>query len=106
MSDFKSRNYEIDESTLENNYLCPDIASDDDQYRIESSYSNRTFRQSFSVEIQACNLEINPTCKNMTEQLWFLETFYYTFYLLQSRVEFTKENLMEYPLRTESKFHS
>lgn len=45
-------------------------------------------------------------CKNESEIDRFLKTFYFTFYTLQQRVEFTSDNFSKNPLKTTNTFHS
>ena len=86
LKDFTSRNYtEYEESDL-GNMLCPDVPNNYSMFRLESKYTNKTFRQSFSVDVLKCNLEVNPDCKNETEQQRFFESFYWTFEILESMV--------------------
>ena len=82
------------------------MPDDYDMFRLEGKYNNKTFRQSFSVDFLKCNLQVNPNCKNETEQLKFFKEFFWTFYILEGMVQFTDENLMQNPIGTQSKFHS
>ena len=65
-----------------------------------------TFRQSFSVEIIKCNREINKWCKNDSDISKLLKQFYFTYYIVQQRVEFVDDNLNQNPLITQNLFHS
>ena len=65
--DFKSRNYTLEANDSDLNYLCPNMTMSD-SLRIESKYTNTTFRESFSIEMLRCNRDLNPNCKNETEQ--------------------------------------
>ena len=109
VSDFENRNYFPDEAfqeDLSKKNLCPDIQPDDELYRLESKYSNRTFRQSFSVEIMKCTNDTNPNCKDDIEIEQFLKQFYFTMYTLQERADFVDTNYGKYPLITQNSFHS
>lgn len=108
--DFSSRNYSgasdpgFSDEVHAN--FCPDIDKNFSSYVVAEKYTNTTFRQSFSVEIQLCDSGRNSACKNTTEIDALLTTFYFTFFTLQQRAEFTSNNLGKYPLTTTNSFHS
>jgi hypothetical protein len=103
--DFSSRNFTFDTNDF-HSQICPDIDLDYELLRLEGKYTNTSFRQSFSMEMMKCNSQFNDDCKGDNEQKEFFDMFYYTFYVLQGSVQFTEDNLAEYPLVTERKFHS
>jgi len=42
--------------------LCPDIAYDDPIYRVQNSYTDETYRHSFSMEMWPCNPDLSDEC--------------------------------------------
>ena len=69
-------------------------------FRLESSYTNTTFRQQIQVDIILCNNQTNPNCKPRQEQEKFLQNFYFTMYLLKEALELTEDNFGEVPIKT------
>ena len=76
------------------------------EYRLEGSYNDMNYRQSFTIDINKCNPKINKNCAPEADLLKFYETFIWTFYVIEGAVEFKEENLMKSPIVTKRKFHS
>lgn len=85
-------------------YICPDAPSNFDYYRVENKYTNYTYRVSFSVDIHMCIPTNGITCKSNDKVKLFLEDYYFTFFTLQERIDFTMET--ERPIKTISTFNS
>jgi hypothetical protein len=76
------------------------LEDDISDYLIENKYTNKDLRQSFSIEIWTCSKTRNKNCKTDLEIKRFLETFYFTFYTLLERAEFSAENQGKSPMVT------
>ena len=84
--------------------MCPDLGKDNTNFWVQGKYTDQTFRQSFSVEINACNPQLRSTCKNENEIRRFVESFYFTLYILKPKLMFAPDNLQDNPLSTEQEF--
>lgn len=110
-SDFEEQAFELDSNfkTKLASFFCPDWHGMDNTHSdtifVDNKYTNRTNQRSFSVEVVACTGN-SSNCKSHDEIQKFLKSFYFTFYTVQERVEFKKDNLMQNPMSTKSYFHS
>jgi len=94
-SDFER--FEMEESSEDYNLLnrqafygCPDITEDiADKYIVKNSYNNQTERRSFIIEYTKC---MSGSCKNDTEIQRFLDDFYFTTFLVSTKMRFSKSN--------------
>lgn len=104
LEDFTLRDFEPDQKMAEKigTYICPDAPSDFDYYRVENKYTNYTYRVSFSVDIHICIPGGRIECKSNESVKRFLEDYYFTFYTLQERVDFS----LARPIKTISTFNS
>lgn len=107
LTDFTKRNYHPDESfkSIISEFFCPKV-DDFEQYFVEGKYANTTYRMSFSIQMHVCSKASNPNCKQPKEIDSFLEEYYFTFYNLKERVEFSLKTLNKNPLITANSFHS
>jgi hypothetical protein len=108
VEDFSSRKY-VGDSKFQSsipNMLCPNTEKFKDLYIIKNGYTNYDFRQSFSIKVLECNIEVNPNCRSSEEQKNFLKAFYFTMYTVFERVEFTQENMGKEVMKTLNQFHS
>jgi hypothetical protein len=64
--------------------LCPSFNEDELKFfSIKNKYTDMDYRRSFSVEMNACNKKITEGCKNDDEIKRFVNSFYFTMYLLK-----------------------
>jgi hypothetical protein len=73
------------------NRICPDIAKDDEFYKIRNDYTNTTLRNSFSIEIMKCSKQTSTEkdpCKNDTEIKELLQKIFFTMYTVDSKVSY------------------
>ena len=107
VKDFENRKYSPLPDFLKvlEGYMCPDFTVGAERFGIQGRYTDLSFRSSFSVEIHKCNPRYR-SCKSDDEIRRFLETFYFTMYILKPRLMFSTDNLLQNPLVTEQEFYS
>jgi hypothetical protein len=108
-NDFEKRGYPVNKAFRKDikKLFCPEIDKYPDLFSLSGKYTNKTHRESFSVEIHNCMSDVSSYCKNETMNTKFHETYYYTMYTLQKRAELVKSGVIaDNPIKTYSKFHS
>lgn len=87
--------------------MCPNFGQFRDLLKVKGSYSNNIERQSFSIEIHACNKEYNPNCKEEPEIEQLLKYLYFTMYTVQAKVQFVNQkDPAANPMIFSDEFHS
>ena len=87
--------------------MCPNFEQFQDLLKVKGSYSNNFERQSFSIEIHACNKHYNPNCKEEPEIEQLLKYLYFTMYTVQAKVQFVNQkDPAASPMIFSDEFHS
>ena len=93
-------------SVIENR-LCPDMNLIKDDLVIKNGYSNKKERISFSIQAVLCDTEAGETCASVKNIDLFLESIYFTMYVLEESIAFGQiENIGKRPISVDDKFHS
>ena len=61
--------------------LCPDIDGDMSWFKLQNSYSNKTDRISFAVELHKCDSE-QVTCKDQGNVTTLLNEIYFALHII------------------------
>ena len=78
-----------------------------DDLVIKNGYSNKKERISFSIQAVLCNTKAGETCASNENLDLFLESMYFTMYVLEETIAFgQKENIGKKPISVTDKFHS
>jgi hypothetical protein len=71
----------VDETLI--NRLCPDIKGYDEDYKVKNTHRHLIERNSFAIEISACNSLVPNFCiGNETEIDWVINNLYFTLFTL------------------------
>ena len=84
----------VRQKTLEHR-ICPDIDKNDEAWKVVNGYSNEQLRHSFSLMLTKCSLEFNSNCKNDTEIAKFLNSMFFTVYVVGDEIVYNENAKVE-----------
>ena len=88
-SDFSERGIITVDKSYYAGRMCSDVK--DKMYKVQNDYSNKTLRNSFSIEILTCSEFTSKECKSEAEIEYFLDRVFFTTYSLESYTNFDGE---------------